>query len=146
MPEISHVRIAVPEQGVLNRILREGGAQLFPQWLYAEPGAEPLLAGFQPVKPDEAEPAHRVAKGRLPPSTDPLHARSVPGAVIRHHRLIHQRGGRKIRVGAVLGAMRTYVAMPSLTGLRSAGRPVAGAPSSATAMGPSPKRARQAAT
>jgi hypothetical protein len=40
MPEISHVRIAVPEQGPLNRILREGGAQLFPQWLYAEPGAE----------------------------------------------------------------------------------------------------------
>src|SRR5947208_1463956 len=28
MPEISHVRIAVPVQGVLNRILREGGAQL----------------------------------------------------------------------------------------------------------------------
>jgi hypothetical protein len=40
MPEISHVRIAVPEQGPLNRILREGGAQLFPQWLYAEPGDE----------------------------------------------------------------------------------------------------------
>jgi hypothetical protein len=38
MPEISHVRIAVPEQGTLNRILREGGSQLFPQWLYAEPG------------------------------------------------------------------------------------------------------------
>ena len=41
MPEISHVRIAVPEQGPLNRILREGGAQSFPQWLYAEPGSEP---------------------------------------------------------------------------------------------------------
>jgi hypothetical protein len=41
MPEISHVRIAVPEQGPLNRILREGGAQSFPQWLYAEPGVEP---------------------------------------------------------------------------------------------------------
>lgn len=40
MPEISHVRIAVPEQGTLNRLLREGGAQLFPQWLYAEPGPE----------------------------------------------------------------------------------------------------------
>ncbi len=38
MPEISHVRIAVPDQASLNRILREGGAQLFPQWLYAEPG------------------------------------------------------------------------------------------------------------
>jgi hypothetical protein len=40
MSEISHVRMAVPEQGILNRILREGGAQLFPQWLYAEPGPE----------------------------------------------------------------------------------------------------------
>lgn len=38
VPEISHVRIEVPEQGPLNRILREGGAQQFPQWLYAEPG------------------------------------------------------------------------------------------------------------
>jgi len=43
MPEISHVRIAVREQGPLNRILREGGAQLFPQWLYAEPGPEPRI-------------------------------------------------------------------------------------------------------
>jgi hypothetical protein len=40
MPEISHVRIAVREQATLNRVLREGGAQLFPQWLYAEPGPE----------------------------------------------------------------------------------------------------------
>lgn len=43
MPEISHVRIAVPEQATLNRILREGGSQLFPQWLYAEPGDEPRI-------------------------------------------------------------------------------------------------------
>ena len=43
MAEISHVRIAVPEQGTLNRILREGGAQQFPQWLYAEPGDEPRI-------------------------------------------------------------------------------------------------------
>ena len=43
MPEISHVRIEVPDQGSLNRILREGGAQLFPQWLYAEPGDEPRV-------------------------------------------------------------------------------------------------------
>jgi len=43
MPEISHVRIAVPEQASLNRILREGGSQLFPQWLYAEPGDEPRV-------------------------------------------------------------------------------------------------------
>jgi hypothetical protein len=43
MPEISHVRIAAPEQAGLNRILREGGAQSFPQWLYAEPGEEPRI-------------------------------------------------------------------------------------------------------
>jgi hypothetical protein len=43
MPEISHVRIAAPDQAGLNRILREGGAQSFPQWLYAEPGAEPRV-------------------------------------------------------------------------------------------------------
>ena len=43
MPEVSHVRIAVPEQATLNRILREGGAQLFPQWLYAEPGEPRIL-------------------------------------------------------------------------------------------------------
>ncbi len=40
MPEISHVRIAVPDQGTLGRILREGGTTMFPQWLYAEPGDE----------------------------------------------------------------------------------------------------------
>ena len=43
MPEISHVRIAVPDQASLNRILREGGSQLFPQWLYAEPGEDPRI-------------------------------------------------------------------------------------------------------
>jgi hypothetical protein len=43
MAEISHVRIGVPDQGELGRILREGGAQLFPQWLSAEPAPEPRL-------------------------------------------------------------------------------------------------------
>lgn len=43
MPEISHVRMQVPEQGTLNRILREGGTTMFPQWLYAEPGDEPRI-------------------------------------------------------------------------------------------------------
>jgi hypothetical protein len=43
MPEISHVRLGVPDQGGLNRILREGGAQSFPQWLYAEPAEEPRI-------------------------------------------------------------------------------------------------------
>lgn len=43
MAEITHIRIAVPEQATLNRVLREGGAQAFPQWLYAEPGDEPRI-------------------------------------------------------------------------------------------------------
>ena len=43
MAEISHVRIAVPDQGSLNRILREGGTTMFPQWLYAEPGDQSRL-------------------------------------------------------------------------------------------------------
>jgi hypothetical protein len=43
MPEISHVRMGVPEQATLNRVLREGGAQSFPQWLYAEPAEEPRI-------------------------------------------------------------------------------------------------------
>jgi hypothetical protein len=43
MSEISHVRLGIPEQGPLNRILREGGAQAFPQWLYAEPAEAPRI-------------------------------------------------------------------------------------------------------
>jgi hypothetical protein len=43
MPEISHVRVGVPEQATLNRILREGGAQSFPQWMYAEPHPDPRI-------------------------------------------------------------------------------------------------------
>jgi len=68
MPEISHVRIAVPEQGPLNRILREGGAQLFPQWLYAEPGAEARILWWglreAPVQtldvPNPEDPRHAL--------------------------------------------------------------------------------------
>jgi hypothetical protein len=40
MPEVSHVRFAVRDQATLSRVLREGGAQSFPQWLYAEPADE----------------------------------------------------------------------------------------------------------
>lgn len=66
MPEISHVRIAVPEQANLSRILREGGAQSFPQWLYAEPGHEPRIMWWgvrsAPIQVLE-----------VPPSDDPRH-------------------------------------------------------------------------
>jgi hypothetical protein len=63
MPEISHVRLAVPEQASLNRVLREGGAQLFPQWLYAEPGPETRItwwgvrAAIEPSPELEADDA-----------------------------------------------------------------------------------------
>ena len=46
MPEISHVRMTVPDQSTLNRVLREGGAQQFPQWLYAEPGTESRMTSW----------------------------------------------------------------------------------------------------
>ncbi len=63
MPEVSHVHLVAPEQASLNRWLREGGAQLFPQWLSADPGPEPRIAWWGirgeidvPDVPDD--PAH----------------------------------------------------------------------------------------
>jgi hypothetical protein len=74
MPEISHVRIEVPEQGSLNRILREGGAQQFPQWLYAEPGDEPRIVwwGLQgaPVQMLEIPPTDDARFGLFPRPVD----------------------------------------------------------------------------
>lgn len=64
MPEISHVRIVVPDQATLNRILREGGSQLFPQWLYAEPGDEARILWWG----IRAAPTHML---ELPPPDDP---------------------------------------------------------------------------
>jgi hypothetical protein len=40
VPEIGAVRLGVPDQGALSRILHEGGATYFPQWLSAEPADE----------------------------------------------------------------------------------------------------------
>ena len=74
MPEISHVRIAVPEQANLNRILREGGAQSFPQWLYAEPGDEPRILWWgvraAPIQMLEVPPADDAAHGLFPRPVD----------------------------------------------------------------------------
>src|SRR5688500_19368376 len=66
MPEVSHVRIAVPEQASLNRILREGGAQSFPQWLYAEPAEEPRILWW-------GVRAAQVQMLDVPPPDDPRH-------------------------------------------------------------------------
>ncbi len=71
MPEISHVRLEVPQQAPLNRVLREGGAQSFPQWLYAEPGPElrilwwGLRGAIEPVAVPDDERA-----GLFPRSVD----------------------------------------------------------------------------
>jgi hypothetical protein len=74
MPEISHVRIAVQEQGPLNRILREGGAQSFPQWLYAEPGAEPRVLWWgvrgAPTQMLDVPPADDARFGLFPRPVD----------------------------------------------------------------------------
>ena len=70
MTEISHVRLMVPEQATLNRILREGGAQSFPQWLYAEPGEETRLlwwgvreARSMGVAPADDDPRAHSSRG-----------------------------------------------------------------------------------
>jgi hypothetical protein len=74
MPEISHVRIAVPEQGDLNRILREGGAQSFPQWLYAEPGEEARILWWgvrsAPIELLDLPPADDARFGLFPRPVD----------------------------------------------------------------------------
>jgi hypothetical protein len=72
VPEISHVRLAVPDQGVLNRILREGGAQLFPQWLYAEPGGDPRILwwGIRGAFSAPSAEEDGVSPGLLPRQVD----------------------------------------------------------------------------
>jgi hypothetical protein len=74
MPEISHVRLQVPEQGSLNRILREGGAQLFPQWLYAEPGDESRIVWWgvrsAPTQMLDVPPADDPRAGLFPRPID----------------------------------------------------------------------------
>jgi hypothetical protein len=74
MPEVSHVRIAVPEQASLNRILREGGAQSFPQWLYAEPAEESRILWWgvrsAPVQVLEVPEADDPRHGLFPRPVD----------------------------------------------------------------------------
>lgn len=69
MAEISHVRMAVPEQATLNRLLREGGAQAFPQWLYAEPAPRPTIVWWG---------VRGAALELLEPPTEPGRARLFP--------------------------------------------------------------------
>ena len=75
--------------------------------LVAGIGPEALLPSMQPVQPYQADPPHRVAKGRFAARPDLLDAGAMVRSLVERHRLIHQLGGRKIKVGAVLIPMRT---------------------------------------
>lgn len=70
MVEISHVEIGVPDQATLNRVLREGGAQAFPQWLAATPAAEPRILWWgtrgAPLQLLDPPPAGDARAGLLP--------------------------------------------------------------------------------
>lgn len=46
MVEISRVHLQVPEQAILSRIFREGGAQSFPQWITTEFGERPRISWY----------------------------------------------------------------------------------------------------
>ena len=72
MPEISHVRLQVPEQASLSRLLREGGAQSFPQWLYAEPGPETRILwwGLRGAVADAGPPPDDARAGLFPRPVD----------------------------------------------------------------------------
>jgi len=74
MPEISQVRMTVPEQSTLNRVLREGGAQQFPQWLYAEPGTENRITSWGlrgvPLQMLDIPPDDDARRGLYPLASD----------------------------------------------------------------------------
>jgi hypothetical protein len=73
MAEISRVHIGVPDQGTLARILREGGAQLFPQWLSAEaaPTAQLLWWGIRGADVELLDvPADEARAGFFPRPID----------------------------------------------------------------------------
>lgn len=66
--------MGVPEQGTLNRILREGGAQSFPQWLYAEPADEPRIVWWgvrgAPTQMLDVPPSDDARHGLFPRPID----------------------------------------------------------------------------
>lgn len=71
MTEISHVHLAVPELGPLGHIFREGGAQLFPQWLSTDYAAEPRIVwwGMRGVLLETLDPPDDEARLGLWPRT-----------------------------------------------------------------------------
>ena len=69
MPEISHVHLAVPDLTTLNRIIREGGAQSFPQWLSTDFGERARIEwyGMQGVLMINTSPPDDPARAGLWP-------------------------------------------------------------------------------
>lgn len=72
MAEISHVRLGVRDQAALQRILREGGAQSFPQWLYAELAEEASIRwwGVRGAVGDPDRPGEGALSRLIPHSVD----------------------------------------------------------------------------
>lgn len=58
MVEISHVHLLVADLPGLNRLFREGGAQLFPQWLSTDYADEPRIGwwGMRGVPMESVDP------------------------------------------------------------------------------------------
>ena len=100
-------------------------------------GADAVGAGPKPVEARQRQPTG-IAPERGVALRPPGLNDGAVGVPIRHR-------ARKIRVGLVPGPIRTYVARPPSTGLVATARLDAVVPSNATAIGPSPKRARHAA-
>ena len=69
MPEISHVHLAVPDLTTLNRVIREGGAQLFPQWLSTDYAGEARIEwwGMRGIPMEAVDPPKGAAKRGLWP-------------------------------------------------------------------------------
>jgi hypothetical protein len=69
MVEISHVHLLVADLPGLSRLFREGGAQLFPQWLSTDYADEPRIGwwGMRGVPMEALEPPADAARHGLWP-------------------------------------------------------------------------------
>ena len=69
MVEVSHVHLLVADLPGLSRLFREGGAQLFPQWLSTDYADEPRIAwwGMRGVPMEALEPPADAARRGLWP-------------------------------------------------------------------------------
>lgn len=69
MVEISHVHLLVTDLPGLNRLFREGGAQLFPQWLSTDYSDEPRIGwwGMRGIPMEALDPPKDAARRGLWP-------------------------------------------------------------------------------